>query len=81
MTIEQTIEIQPNHRIVFDLPFELPTGRAKIELTVIPEKEKASSEKKSVFGCLHRFANPAKIPGEKDARAKVVFEKYEKSRC
>jgi hypothetical protein len=79
MTIEQTIEIQPNHRIVFDLPFELPLGRAKVELTVIPEKGKAASEKKSVFGCLHRFANPAKIPGEKSAWADAVSEKYAKS--
>jgi hypothetical protein len=79
MTIEHTIEIQPNHRIVFDLPFELPVGRAKVELTVIPEKEKAASEKKSVFGCLHRFANSAKISGEKGAWAKAVSEKYAKS--
>jgi hypothetical protein len=79
MTIEQTIEIQPNHRLVLDLPFELPTGRARVELTVIPEKKKSANEKKSVFGCLHRFANPAKIPGEKDAWARAVSEKYAES--
>jgi hypothetical protein len=79
MTIEQTIEIQTNHRIVFDLPFELPAGRAKVELTVIPEKEKAAGEKKSVFGCLHRFANPAKISGEKGAWAEAVSVKYAES--
>jgi hypothetical protein len=79
MTIEQTIEIQPNHRLVLDLPFELPTGRARVALTVIPEKKKSANEKKSAFGCLHRFANPAKIPGEKGAWERAVSEKYAES--
>ena len=75
MTIEQTIEISPNHRLVLDLPFELPVGRARVELTVIPEKE-INVKGKSAFGCLHRFANPAKIPYEKDAWAQAAIEKY-----
>jgi hypothetical protein len=40
MTIEQTIEIPPNHRLVFDLPPDMPTGRANVELTVIPKNRK-----------------------------------------
>jgi hypothetical protein len=79
MTIEQTIEIPPSHRLVFDLPFELPTGRAKVELTVIPEKDKIAHKGKSVFGCLHRFADPSKIPGEEGAWAQAVSEKYAKN--
>ena len=79
MTIEQTIEIPPNHRLVLDLPFELPTGRARVELTVIPEMNKAANERKSTFGCLHRFADPAKIPGEKGAWAQAVLNKYAKN--
>jgi len=79
MTIEQTIEIQPNHRLIFDLPFELPVGRARVELTVTPEKSKTATSEKSAFGCLHRFANPAKIPAEKGAWAQAVLEKYAKN--
>lgn len=37
MTIEQTIDIPSDRRIFFDLPPELPVGRAKIEVIVTPE--------------------------------------------
>jgi hypothetical protein len=33
LTIEQTVTISPDRRIFFDLPPELPVGRAKVELT------------------------------------------------
>jgi hypothetical protein len=35
VTIEQTIEIPANHRIYFDVPFQVPAGRAKVALTII----------------------------------------------
>ena len=38
MTIEQTVEIPASRRITLDLPLELPMGKAKVELTVTPEK-------------------------------------------
>jgi hypothetical protein len=79
MTIEQTIEIPPDRRLVLDLPFELPVGRAKVELTVTPEKKESVTGGKSAFGCLHRFAESAKIPGEKGSWAQAVLEKYAKS--
>ncbi|MCL1955661.1 MAG: hypothetical protein FWF61_07040 [Brevinematales bacterium] len=79
MTLEQTIEIPPNRRLVLDLPFEWPTGRARVELTVIPEKKKTTNKGKSAFGCLHRFADPAKIPGEKGAWERAVLDKYAKN--
>jgi hypothetical protein len=37
MTIEQTIEIPENHRLFFDIPRNIPSGRAKVALTVTPE--------------------------------------------
>ena len=37
MTIEQTIEVPISRRIFLDLPPELPIGKAKLELTIIPE--------------------------------------------
>ena len=83
MTIEQTTEIPVSRRLVFDLPLELPIGRAKIELTITPEKRafnpsESGGNGKSAFGCLHRFANPAAIAGEKGAWARAVVERYEK---
>ncbi|MCL2175281.1 MAG: hypothetical protein FWB73_04465 [Treponema sp.] len=81
MTIEQTIDIQPNHRLVFDLPFELPVGKAKVKLTVIPENKKQKERKStaSAFGCLNQFADPSKIFGEGNAWAQAVLEKHAKN--
>jgi hypothetical protein len=76
MTIEQIIEIPPNRRLVLDLPFELPIGRAKVELTVTPEKREFVTGGKSAFGCLHQFADPSKNPGEKGAWIQAVLEKH-----
>ena len=65
--IEQTIEIQADHRLIIDIPQELPTGKAKVKLTVIPENYKTVSNENSAFGCLHRFADSKKINDEKSA--------------
>ena len=73
--IEKTIDIQPNHRLVFDLPIDLPTGKAWVKLTIISEK-KVNSGKRSAFGCLGDFADPAKIPDEENAWEQAVMEKY-----
>ena len=78
MTIEQTIEIPPNRRLIFDLPLELPVGKAKVELTVIPEKSESVAKVESAFGCLHRFADPARISGEKGAWAQAILKKHAK---
>ena len=37
MTIEQMIDVPASRRVFFDLPPELPAGRAKVELTITPE--------------------------------------------
>ncbi|MDR0316022.1 MAG: hypothetical protein LBH97_03885 [Treponema sp.] len=76
MTIEQTIEIPSDHRLVLDLPYELPIGRARVELTVTPEKKELVADGKSAFGCLHQFAVPSKISDEKEAWSQAVIEKY-----
>jgi hypothetical protein len=34
MIIEQTVEIPADHRLVLDLPPEIPAGRAKAALTL-----------------------------------------------
>jgi hypothetical protein len=34
MTIEQTVEIPPDHRIYIDVPFQIPAGKAKVALTI-----------------------------------------------
>jgi hypothetical protein len=76
MTIEQTIEIPSDHRLVLELPYELPIGRARVELTVTPEKKESIADGKSAFGCLHQFASPLNLSGEKGAWSQAVIEKY-----
>jgi hypothetical protein len=76
MTIEHTIEILPNHRLELDLPSELPLGMARVELVITPEKKEIPSNEKTAFGCLHRYADSVKIPGEKGAWERAVLEKY-----
>ena len=79
MIIEQTIEILPNRRLEMDLPLELPTGRARLELRITPVKQGPFIEKKTAFGCLNRFANPEKISGEKGAWERAVLNKHAKN--
>ena len=79
MTIERTVEILPDHRLVLDLPLTLPVGRAKVALTVTPEKSKVAIGGKSSFGCLHQFADSSKISDEKNAWVQAVLGKYAKN--
>jgi len=37
MTVTQTVEIPEDHRLYFDIPWNIPSGLAKIALTVTPE--------------------------------------------
>jgi hypothetical protein len=39
MTIEQTVEIPVNRRILLDLPQNLPSGKARVEVRVTPVTE------------------------------------------
>ena len=38
MTIEQTIDIPADHRLLFDVPQEVPEGKAKVKLSIKPIK-------------------------------------------
>ncbi|MCL2442956.1 MAG: hypothetical protein FWD13_05750 [Treponema sp.] len=48
MTITQTVEIQADRRLSFDIPREIPLGRAQVEIKVIPfvKKEEKSAANK-----------------------------------
>jgi len=81
MTIEQTVEILPDHRLVLDLPGDLPVGMAQVELTITPKSSGNSvtaTNGKTAFGCLHRYADTSKILSEEGAWQKAVLEKHAK---
>jgi hypothetical protein len=54
MTIEQTVEIPADHRLVFEIPPNIPAGRAKAALTLTFETTVSQPEKgaswRSLFG-------------------------------
>jgi hypothetical protein len=57
MVIEQTVEIPADHRLVLDLPLELPPGTAKVEVTIpdpAADKRKPLAPQEALvklFGC------------------------------
>ena len=79
MTIEQTIEISQDRLLELKLPFDLPVGRAKMAMTIVPEIRTPTVARNSAFGCLHDFADPLKIDNEKGAWEKAVLENYAKN--
>ena len=79
MMIEGTIEINQDRLLSLKLPFAIPIGKARMALTIIPEKLVSSIEKNSAFGCMHDFADPSKIAGEKGVWERAVLEKYAKN--
>ncbi|GHV81212.1 hypothetical protein AGMMS49944_30030 [Spirochaetia bacterium] len=44
MTIEQTIEILADHRLILDLPQEVPAGKAKIKVFIKPFSKKPKKD-------------------------------------
>jgi hypothetical protein len=71
MTIEQTVEIPENHRLFFDIPRYIPSGRAKVELIVTPEpvlRETESTAPVIVETDVKRYPWEASIGMFKDAK-------------
>jgi hypothetical protein len=49
MTIEQTVDIHADHRLELWLPPEIPPGKAKVEITVTPERNETDEERRERF--------------------------------
>ena len=63
MTIEQTVEIPANHRLVIDVPAEVPTGRAHVIIQfpvqgkpypVVPPDEKGKMSSEALLQAIRR---------------------------
>ena len=55
MTIEQTIEIPASHRVTFEVPPEIPIGKARILVTSIEEPPKTETSLLSLRGSCKGF--------------------------
>ncbi|GHU86603.1 hypothetical protein FACS189476_00010 [Spirochaetia bacterium] len=64
---------------IFNVPASL--RNTKVEVLVFPAGGNAipQSSGNSAFGCLKKYADPAKIAGEKGAWQRAVIEKYAKN--
>ena len=49
MTIEQTVEVPADHRLIIDVPSEIPAG--PVVLTFTPKAAKQEQKKEREFGC------------------------------
>ena len=58
MTITQTIDIPASRRILLDLPFELPAGKAKI--TITPQVKESSG---NIYGAVENLRGLARKMG------------------
>lgn len=49
----------------------------QVEIIVLsPQQEPSTGSRKSLRGCLHKYANPSLISGESEAWQNAVREKY-----
>ena len=49
MSIERTVEIQSDRRLVLELPPDLPEGRATVLATITPERNETAEERRERF--------------------------------
>jgi len=56
MTITQTVDIPADRRVFFDIPREVPVGKAQVELKVIPFVKKESIKSTSSHSTPHTDA-------------------------
>jgi hypothetical protein len=64
---------------LFKLPLSLRNQRVEVIIRPIESGSHEHAFGKSAFGCLHRFARPDKIAGEKGAWERAAVEKHAKS--
>jgi hypothetical protein len=62
-------------RIMLDLPKTF--WGQQVEVIILVLQEETPPQKKSLRGCLQRYANPALIQQEQDAWQEAVREQYE----
>jgi hypothetical protein len=57
MTIEQTIEIPADHRLVLNVPEYIPSGMADVEITILPRKKTSYHTAMSLKNLSGRWKN------------------------
>jgi hypothetical protein len=64
MTIEQTVEIPADHRLVLNLPEYIPSGTADMKVTIISRKKTGYHTAKSLKNLSGRWKNSPHFGGD-----------------
>jgi hypothetical protein len=64
---------------IFNLPVSLRNRKVDVIVKLAEAETQPSSIEESAFGCLHSFANPAKIAGEEGAWERAALKNYAKN--
>jgi hypothetical protein len=73
--LQETINSESLSKL-FDLPPSLRNRKVEVIIRPAETETEPKNSGKSAFGCLHRFANPSKIAGEKGAWERAAVKKY-----
>ena len=72
----KTIQIVKNGQVLLNLPEKFWGQQVEITITTASNQEYPGAQKKSMRGCLKKYANPSNFSKEKDAWSDAVKEKY-----
>jgi hypothetical protein len=63
MTVTQTVDIPADHRLIIDVPREVPAGRAVLSFTpAVPAPPQARTVAEALYMAAERAADPAREP-------------------
>jgi hypothetical protein len=63
MTITQTVDIPADHRLIIDVPREVPAGRAVLSFApAVPAQASARTAAEALYMATERAADPARKP-------------------
>jgi hypothetical protein len=63
MTVTQTVDIPADHRLIIDVPREVPAGRAVLSFTpTAPAQSPARTAAEALYIATERAADPARKP-------------------
>ena len=74
MTIEQTVEIPANHRLVLDVPREIPAGTVVIAFTPAPASERSVAQPARMGFLKGRVSVPADFDTMGQNEITALFE-------
>jgi hypothetical protein len=83
MTIEQTVEIPADHRLILELPQEIPAGKAEITLSISPKARPVKAPRQTAFDPRLKGAVDPAMYGKGEVTGDIIgpfYDEWEKGR-